>query len=236
MSFMNLAHRGASAYAPENTLAAFYKAVEVGANGIELDLRYSKDKVIVVIHDETVDRTTNGKGLVSDHSWDELSRLDAGSWFAPQYKGERLLQFREFLYFFSRKPLYFAIELKEKGLEEEVCYLLHDYDLADRSTITSFDYQILRVVREVDQKVNIGYLTNKIEPKTIQEIVDIQGQQICPQAIHLSEEDVALAKQHHLTVRAWGVRDRSLLNRVVQCGADGCTLDFPDQLNVNQSS
>lgn len=230
MAFMNLAHRGASAYAPENTLAAFYKAVELGANGIELDLRATQDGVIVVFHDATVDRTTNGNGRVKDYTWDQLKSLDAGFWFSPQYAGERVITFHQFLYFFSRKPLYLAVELKEEGFEQQVCQLLQRYSLYDRCTITSFDYRILQTVRAFDPRVNIGFLTSKINQNTIDMILDIHGQQICPKTETLNKDEVHWAKQHGLTVRAWGIRDKTLMEHALQCRVDGMTVDFPDQL------
>lgn len=196
MNMMILAHRGASAYAPENTLAAFYKAVELGANGLELDLRAARDGEIVVIHDATVDRTTNGTGPVADYTWDELQRLDAGSWFSDAYAGERMITFREFLHYFGRKPLFFAVELKERGLEREVIGLLRQYSLYDRCTVTSFHHEILETVKSLDPRVNIGLLTAAIDQVIIDRILAINGRQICPQAETLTREDVQSAKRH----------------------------------------
>ncbi len=87
---MNIAHRGASSYAPENTFAAYDMALAMGVDHIELDVHFTKDGHIVVIHDDTVDRTTDGSGHVVEHTLAELRSLDAGSWFAPQYAGERI--------------------------------------------------------------------------------------------------------------------------------------------------
>lgn len=230
MAFWNLAHRGASSYAPENTLAAFYKAIETGANGIELDLRYTKDKVIVVIHDATVDRTTNSSGLVADFTWEQLRNLDAGSWFSPKYKGERMVTFKQFLHYFSSKPLSFAVELKERGLEDEVCGLLHEHQLANRCTVTSFDFDILKTVRSIDSQMNIGFLTQIIDQMTIERIVEINGQQICPHAEKVTADAVRLAKASGLTVRAWGVKNEELMQHAYHCKVDGMTINFPDKL------
>ena len=92
-----LAHRGASGYAPENTLAAFDLARRMGANGIETDVQLSRDGVMVLVHDERVDRTTDGSGRVADLTWEQLARLDAGSWFAPAFAGQRIMQLAPFL-------------------------------------------------------------------------------------------------------------------------------------------
>ncbi len=107
-----LAHRGASAYAPENTMAAFKKAIEMNADGIELDVHLSKDGYIVIIHDERVDRTTDGKGEVKDFSLDELKKLDAGSWFSDEYKGEKIPTLEELLSLIKNTEIYLNIEIK----------------------------------------------------------------------------------------------------------------------------
>lgn len=91
-----IAHRGASAYAPENTFAAFEKAVELGADFIELDIQITKDGKLAVIHDDKVDRTTNGTGFVREYTMNELEQLDAGSWFGPEYQGEKSLHLKLF--------------------------------------------------------------------------------------------------------------------------------------------
>src|SRR6056297_841327 len=88
--FFIWAHRGASAVAPENTLAAFTAALQAGADGIELDVHLTRDGVPVVMHDETVDRTTNGSGRIRDLSHAEIDDLDAGSWFGPRWRGEKI--------------------------------------------------------------------------------------------------------------------------------------------------
>jgi len=100
-----LAHRGASGYAPENTVAAFDLGQRMGASGIETDVQVSRDGVMVLVHDERVDRTTDGTGRVADLTWDELSRLDAGAWFAPEFAGQRIMQVGPFLDRYLGAPL-----------------------------------------------------------------------------------------------------------------------------------
>ncbi len=121
---LNIAHRGASALAPENTMAAFAMAVELGADAIELDLHVSRDGELVVIHDHTLDRTTDGEGPVHTRSLQELKRLDAGRWFGESFAGQRIPTLAEVLDRFSGKiPL--ALEIKAgsaffRGIEERV--------------------------------------------------------------------------------------------------------------------
>lgn len=106
------AHRGAKGYAPENTMAAFRRAAELGADSVELDVHLTADDHIVVIHDEALDRTTNGTGYVRDHTWDEIRALDAGSWFAPDFAGERVPLLAEVLAWAREAAMPLSIEIK----------------------------------------------------------------------------------------------------------------------------
>jgi glycerophosphoryl diester phosphodiesterase len=228
--FMNLAHRGASSYAPENTLAAFYKAIEVGANGIETDIKVTKDGKLFLFHDDLLDRTTNGKGSPIEKGWDQLENLDAGSWYSSKYKGEKLVTLEQFLYFFGSKDLIFALELKDRLIEHKVLEFIQHYDLFDQTTITSFDFKNLIEVRKLDTNIKIGYLIPKIDLATIEKFKNIGGNQICPQARHLTKDDVQLAREYQLEVRAWGVANEKLMCHAFECGVDGMTVNFPDKL------
>ena len=228
--FYNLAHRGASEYAPENTLAAFYKGVELGANGIETDLRASKDGVIFLFHDDVLDRTTDGKGRPADYTWAELQRLDAGSWFSPKYAGERLVSLEQFLYIFGGKRLHFALELKDRGIVAPVLQAVERFGVRDRTTVTSFSFDALREVRALDGGIRIGYLLREIDRKALDELRAIGAQQICPAASTLTREAVQMAKSSGFEVRAWGVSNVRLMRHVLACGADGMTVNFPDLL------
>src|SRR5256712_11990174 len=110
-----IGHRGASGHAPENTLAAFGKAVSLGAAFIETDLQLSRDAHFVAIHDATVNRTTNGKGTVHDLTLAELRQLDAGSWFGSEFAGERIPTLEEILQFSNKNDVVFYLELKPGG-------------------------------------------------------------------------------------------------------------------------
>lgn len=118
--FVNYAHRGSSAYAPENTMISFRKALQLGANGIELDLQRTKDGKIVIFHDKNIDKKSNGKGKISDYTYKKLLDFDFGSWFDIKYKDERIVLFENFAKEFLSKNLTFAIELKQEGIEKDV--------------------------------------------------------------------------------------------------------------------
>ena len=232
---MNLAHRGASAYAPENTLASFYKGFELGANGIETDLQKTKDGVIFLFHDDKLDNKTDAKGYPSEYTWAELKQLDAGSWFSPKYKGERLVSFEDFLYYFGDKELIFAIELKVPFIEKEVkevLGLIDYYEMREKVTITSSIFENLTVTRKTDKDIKIGYLlkNKKINFDNIKKLKLINAQQICPFAELLTLQDVLLAKEHGLQVRASGIKNTEVMKHALDCGVDGMTIDFPDKL------
>ncbi|MEH7235448.1 glycerophosphodiester phosphodiesterase [Bacillus sp. JJ1562] len=228
---MILAHRGASSYAPENTMAAFYKAIELGANGIELDLHATKDGKLVVHHDSTVNRISNGTGEVQDLTFSELRKLDFGSWFHDKYKGEKIVSFEEFLHYFSEKGLYLAIEIKGKHIEEEVLNVLSQYPVDyGLLTITSFDYSILKKVRQLDSNVRIGYLTDLVSDLNIQKMKAIQAQQFCVDVTKLTKDDVIKARNHSFDIRTWNTKNEELMKHAVECGVDGMTINFPDKL------
>ncbi|MDF2958362.1 MAG: hypothetical protein K0S39_97 [Paenibacillus sp.] len=229
--FMNLAHRGASEYAPENTLAAFYKGIEMGANGIETDLKITKDGVVILFHDNELNRTTDGTGLPSDYTWEELQQLDAGGWYSSRYTGERLVSLEQFLHFFGRKSLLFALELKDKFIEEQALYFIEKYDVRGQVTVTSFSYDNLRAVRAKDATIKMGHLVRHLDLSSIGQVKEINGQQICPAAEFVTAEGVALAKAHGLEVRAWGAFSEELMHKALLCGVDGMTINFPDKLS-----
>jgi glycerophosphoryl diester phosphodiesterase len=228
--FMNLAHRGASEYSPENTLSAFFKAIEVGATGIETDIRRSRDGVLFLHHDKTLDRTTSGRGNPGERTWAELSELDAGAWFSPIYTGERLVDLGTFLYQFGRRNLQFALELKEPGIEEAVLQMIEMFHVRDKTTITSFAYDAVCATRQLDPTIRVGHLLPAITPEAVARLTEINATQICPKADQVTSETVQYAKSRGLSVRAWGVATPQLMENAIACGVDGMTINFPDLL------
>ena len=142
---LRIGHRGARAYEPENTLRSFAKAIELGVNAIEFDARKTKDNEIVVIHDETVDRTTNGRVLVRELTLAEIKRLVTD-------KGEKVPTLEEALDFLDRK-VKILIELKETGIEDRVLKIVREKGLRDNVIIISFHEDAIKRVREIDEKV-----------------------------------------------------------------------------------
>src|SRR6266550_1457246 len=156
-----IAHRGASGNAPENTLAAFKKAVALGAPFIETDLQLSRDAHFVAIHDATVNRTTNGQGAVHDLTLAELRRLDAGSWFGSEFAGEHIPTLEEILDFAKKHDVVFYLELKPSGSwggEHALISSLRESGEIRRTVVISFDAAILDAVRKIEPTLMIGLL------------------------------------------------------------------------------
>lgn len=230
--FINYAHRGASAYAPENTMVAFKKALEMGADGIELDLQETKDKKIVIFHDEIIDKKSNGKGRIKDYTFEELYNLDFGSWFSNEYKGEHIVLFEDFAKEFLKKDLVFAIELKDIGYEQEVLNIIKEYSNINNIYITSFKYEVLNNIRKIDKNIKISWLIKeKINKENINKLLKINANQICPKATKVTSKDIALANASGIGVRLWGVKDKEIMGKVYTLNTEGMTVDFPDKLN-----
>jgi glycerophosphoryl diester phosphodiesterase len=152
-------HRGYSAIAPENTIAAFRKAHEIGGKGVtcETDLALTRDGELVLIHDETVDRTTNGHGLVCNMTYQEIAKLDAGQWFDEMFVGERIPRLRDALHLARQLGIIYQLELKIYDRNEVIFpklrALIDELDCADLLQFSSFDFVQLREVKKVIPQV-----------------------------------------------------------------------------------
>lgn len=143
---INYAHRGASEYAPENTLSSFYLGLMQGANGIETDVQKTKNGVLVLFHDDTLDRVSNMQGRLCDYTWDELKEVKIyGSCTTGFY--DRIVTLREFLEKFSRYDINFAIELKGADVEKETLEMVKEFGIMDKTTFTSFTFQHIKKLR-----------------------------------------------------------------------------------------
>jgi glycerophosphoryl diester phosphodiesterase len=170
MSWHRVAHRGYSAVAPENTLPAFAAAVLGEATFVEFDVRTTADGVPVVIHDRTVDRTTDGAGHVWDLTAAEVAALDAGSWFSPAFAGARVPTLAETLDLLAGTAPELLLEIKPPAAEDQVQQIIElvaKRDLLDRTVVQSFDPEVVRLVREVAPDVRRGLLRLRFEADTV---------------------------------------------------------------------
>lgn len=231
------AHRGASHYAPENTLPAFALAAAQGADGIELDVHLSKDGELVVIHDETLDRTTDGTGLVRDHTLAQLQALCADN-HMPGFADARIPTLREVLELIRPTPLLVNIELKTgvlwyEGIEQKALDLVREMGMADRVIWSSFNHYSIETVRQLAPEAETAYLYSDIICG-VERYAAAHG----VRGLHPGLWNVKMADllQRYLAsglaVRVWTVNAAADLRWLLAAGADVITNDPPLALTV----
>ena len=219
--FIKIAHRGASAYEPENTIRSFMRAIELRADMIELDVRKSLDGRLVVIHDSKVDRTTNGRGLVGLKSLDELKELDAGM-------GEKIPTLEEaFELAAGRTKL--VIELKEDGLEEQVISLIRDYGLVEDIFVVSFKPVRLKAVKEREPGLKTGLiLFASADP--LKSAQSCGADAVAPFRWFITRNLAGKARQMEMYLFTWTVDDRGNAEKLREMGVSGIVTNKPDLL------
>lgn len=238
--FVVIGHRGASAYYPENTMAGFRAAVDMGAEMIELDILLSKDGIPVVIHDETLDRTTNGEGRVADYTLAELKQLDAGSWFHPDFEGESIPTLEEVL-FFAKNRIAVNIEIKTEavrdsvpgGIEEKSLELVNRYGMAEYVLFSSFDYRAVNHLRQLDQEIATALLYEKQQSgdrKPQQLIQDFKANAFNCSHRQLNRKWVAELNKHEVPFFVYTVNSKVKMKKLIGQGVSGIFSDKPDLL------
>ena len=228
-----IAHRGASGYAPENTMAAFRKAVAMGLNFIETDLQLSRDARFVAIHDDTVNRTTNGQGSVHDLSLAELRRLDAGSWFGSSFTGERIPTLEEILDFAKLHDVVFYLELKPGGSwggKHALIGALRESGEIPRVVVISFDAVIVAAVRKAEPTLMTGLLYDGQIEKPIEKALEIGARQLVIRGDLVTPAMIAEAKRNDLQVICWTVNHPAHMRLLASAGVAGIMSDYPDRL------
>ncbi|UCH33053.1 MAG: glycerophosphodiester phosphodiesterase [Armatimonadota bacterium] len=231
---VNVAHRGASATRPENTLAAFRRAIEVGADMIELDARATADGVAVVMHDGAVDRTTNGSGPLANLTLKRVKALDAGSWFAEEFAGEPVPTLTEVVSLTAGR-IALDIELKETGFEQQAVEALRRAGNG-WSFISSFNDGCLKRVREIDAGVRTGLIVaiGELSDGQITELIERTrglGASILA-ALHsgITPALVEAANAADISLVAWTVDRRDDMRRMMDLGITGIATNYPEVL------
>lgn len=224
--FINYAHRGASEYLPENTLLSFYTGVYMQANGIETDIRRTKDGVLVLFHDNTLERVTGDPRSVEECTLAELMELDV----KKDGYTDKIAVFEDFLQKFAHRDLIFAIELKGEGVETETADLLRKYGMVEKTVITSFRLDYIKNFIAYAPEFEFGLLTKEVTPEIEEELLALGATEICPRATLMSAEDVDRWHKMGLRVRAWGIKDEEIMKFAYDAGVDGMTCNFPDKL------
>jgi glycerophosphoryl diester phosphodiesterase len=230
-----IGHRGIPHLAPENTMASFKLAVDKGADGLETDIQMTRDGELVLIHDETLDRTTNGTGLVLTHTLSELKALDAGSKFDPAFKDEKIPTLREFLEFAAGKDLLINIEIKSgvilyPGIEKKLIDLLHEFGLTKNVIISSYNHYALVTCKALDSSIKTGilYMAGLFNPWDYARTVGADA--LHPLFYSVRPETIGGMKESGLLINPYTVDSPRDLKNMIELGVDGIITNYCDVL------
>jgi glycerophosphoryl diester phosphodiesterase len=231
-----IGHRGAAGEAPENTLGSFKLAVEQGAEAVELDIHESADGELIVCHDSTVDRTTDGQGEIRLLTVRELKELDAGSWFDPRFSAERLPALEEV---FALVPADIIINVEVKcpyspRLEVRLLELLAQYKRLQSVIVSSFDHKILVKLKLAQPALNIGllYAANFQNHRLMADSAGVEVYSLHPNYHLLDDEDIAEAVQHGLQVYPYTMNAEADWAKFMAVNVSGIITDFPGRLKA----
>lgn len=170
----SIAHRGYSETAPENTLAAFKEAKKMGFNSVECDVQFTKDNVPVLLHDNAIDRTSNGTGSIANLTYEHVSSLDFGSWKSSKYVGEKIPTFEEFMLLCKRLSLHVYIELKYTSIDattytqeqlENIYNIVKKHNMLKNVSWISFSIDYLEIIKNIDSTARLGFLMSEMSPE-----------------------------------------------------------------------
>ena len=233
---INYAHRGASGYFPENTMMAFEKAIELGADGVETDVQMTKDGELVLIHDEQVNRTTNGIGFVKDYLYKDLSKLDAGARFNEKFRGKKIPTLEELLTFAKEKDILLNLELKTgivlyPGIEEKLIDLIYQYKLQDKVILSSFNHYSMVHCKEIAKEIKTGllYTAGLYEPQVYCKFTGADA--IHPYFYSINKDIIEKVKKAGILVNPYTVNDEKVMINLIKAGVDGLITNYPDKLN-----
>ncbi|MCR5416549.1 MAG: glycerophosphodiester phosphodiesterase [Pseudobutyrivibrio sp.] len=228
------AHRGASGYLPENTLEAFQKAVDMGADGIELDIHKTKDGQLVVIHDEKIDRTSDGTGYVKDYTLEELRRYNYNATMPDSCSHANIPTMREVFELIKPTKLSINIEIKTgivfyEGIEEDIVALTKEYDMEDRVIYSSFNHYSIMKIKEIDPEAKTGFLY-------MDGTLDMPeyGQKHGVNALHPALYNVQYPNyvedchNRGLAINTWTVNSKKYMKMACDMGLDGIITNYPD--------
>ncbi|MCR5580178.1 MAG: glycerophosphodiester phosphodiesterase [Pseudobutyrivibrio sp.] len=227
------AHRGASGYLPENTIPAFEQAIKMGADGIELDIHKTKDGQLVVIHDEQIDRTSDGKGYVKDYTLEELRKYNYNATH-PECKHADIPTMREVFELIKPTDLTINIELKTgiifyEGIEEDIIALTKEFDMEDRVIYSSFNHYSIMRVQELDPEAHTGflYMDGTLD---MPEYGRDHGVEALHPALYNVQYPNYVERCHELglKINTWTVNSKKYINMACQMGLDGIITNYPD--------
>lgn len=231
------AHRGASKAAPENTLPAFEAAMRLGADGVELDVQYSSDGALVIIHNATLEKTSDGTGRVTEHTLSELRALDAGSWFGATFAGTRIPTLDE-AFGLMKGKLLVNVELKvlnslQSSLGADAVKVIRAHGMADQVVISSFNPFVLRQAKAAGPEIECALLVAHDMPGWTRWGVTrrhSRAESLHPDFALVNAAYMTHARQLGLPVRVWTVDDEAEMRRLIALGVDAIITNVPDRL------
>jgi len=239
--FGSIAHRGFSSQAPENTSAAFDLAIENEFYYIETDVQLTADNIPVIIHDDTVDRTSNGKGKVSEKTLSDIKKLDFGSWFSPKFKDQKILTLSELLKNYNNK-IHLVLELKSQQSElcKQIAALIENESwdkiagnpMTQIPGLTIISFHLEQILRSIELMpvVRHGWLVGELTDTDIDIASKLGIQGIFPNAKLVSEHSISYAKEKGLFVAVWGIQNAEEVVMLKKIGISAVTSDWPDKI------
>lgn len=231
-----IGHRGAAGEAPENTLASFALALEQGAQAIELDVHVTKDGEIVVCHDGTLDRTTNGSGHICNNNLQDIQMLDAGAWFSEKFKGQRIPLLSEVFDLVPRGTL-INMEVKhtyEGRMEKELLAFLRKSKRYEDVVVSSFNHKVVQRLKRSEPELKVGLLfaANLIDHAGYAKLLEVEVYSLHPHYHLVDREDVALASAAGIAVYPYTVNEVSDYKMMIEAGVTGIITDYPGRLRA----
>ena len=233
-----VAHRGFSTMAPENTLSSIRAAIEAGATACEFDVHRSRDGAVVLLHDETVDRTTNGTGTVTEMTLSQLKQLDVGSWKDARFTGERIATLEEALALFKTADCIPVIEIKMQGISQKVVDAVRKAGMTDRAAVIAFDKTVVEEIRGLEPKLACAWLYGKTLSGTplqqakwiADEAASCKTKMVDLNSQILSNEIIAELHRRGICIWCWTVDSPAYMDALMRWQVDGITTNRPDRL------
>ena len=235
-----LAHRGARKLAPENTLAAFKKAIDLGFDGVELDVVMTKDRVPVVFHGNDLSHSTRATGNIHETLSYDIEKIDAGALFSPRFEGERIPTLASALDLFSKSDIFVNIELKSQphttsGMEENVANMIHFYQLSDRVLISSFSPLMLKRFNRIAPNIPTALLVGPhpfflLKTLLFANMLNISA--VNPYFQYTSKRLMSFAENREWDVFVWTVNTKQEYRRAIELGVHGIITDEPELIKM----
>lgn len=234
MKCLNFAHRGFSGCYPENTMLAFQKALEAGCEGIELDVHLTKDGKVVITHDESIARTSNGTGYVHDMTYNELCQYDFSAQYAGKVPFQKIPTLHEYFELVKDLDIITNIELKTglfeyPGIELAVYALIREFGLTKKIIISSFNFLSLQRMKAIAPEIECGFLIGTALPDIGDYLSSHAIEAYHPYFATVTGADMLELKEHHVKTNVWTVDEPEDIRAMIELEVDGIIGNFPDR-------